>query len=206
MRLSMTSKKSKPEEKVRVFTPPQPSNNGCLLPGPAGQIVAFASTSVRARTALGRPAWWCKYDKLVVFDGMGVQENGEQKFHTRTSKGLIIARRRGETETVVIPMDCAHCQEMLNRHEWTYDIQVCKRSVCWDCKERCKWERDQEVKEQAENVVGKDDNRERADSVLQDDEAGTEDLMRKMGIEQGRPRSPIEVVGGIEERLVGIAL
>jgi hypothetical protein len=203
----MTSKKTTPEEKVRAFVPPQPSRNGCLLPGPAGQIKAFASTSVRARTGNGRPAWWCKYDKLVVFDGIDVQENGDQKIHTRTSKGLIIARRKGETETVVIPMDCAHCQEMLNRHEWTYDIQVCKRSVCWDCKERCKWERDQEVEQEAENNVVKEErDRERADSVLQDDELGEEALMRKMGIEQRRPKSPIEVVGGIDERLVGIAI
>jgi hypothetical protein len=41
---------------------------------------------------------------------------------------------------------------------------------------------------------------------LQDDEAGEEDLMRKMRIEQGRPKSPIESLEGIDERLVGIAL
>jgi hypothetical protein len=93
---------------------------------------------------------------------------------------------------------------MLNRHEWTYDIQVCRRSVCWDCKERCKWERDLEIKQQVEKKEQRE--RERADSVLQDDEAGEEDLMRKMAIEQGRPKSPIESLEGIDERLVGIAL
>jgi hypothetical protein len=200
LRLSMSSKKMVPEEKVRVFTPPQPSKTGCLLPGPAGQIAAFTSTSVRARTGAGRPAWWCKFDKLVVFDSI----DADEKIHVRTSKGLSIARRRGQTETVVIPMDCAHCCEMLNRHEWTYDIQVCRRSVCWDCKERCKWERDLEIKQQTEKKEQRE--RERADSVLQDDEAGEEDLMRKMAIEQGRPKSPIESLEGIDERLVGIAL
>jgi hypothetical protein len=180
LRMSMSSKKAVPEEKVRVFAPPQPSTTGCLFPGPAGQI-AFTSSSVRASTSTGRPAWWCKFDKLVVFDGI----DSDDKIHVRTSRGLSIARRRGQTETVVIPMDCVHCQDMLKRREWTYDIQVCKRSVCWDCKERCKWERKQEIKE-AENKKERD--RERANSVLQDDEGSIE------GLEE------------IDERLVGIAL
>jgi hypothetical protein len=163
---------------------------------------AFTSSSVRARTEGGRPAWWCKNDKLVVFDGISVENNGETRLCTRTSKGLSIARRRGDTETVVMPMNCKHCQEMLKRHEWKYDIQVCKRSVCWDCRERCKWEEEQAVKErEAECNKSAEANRERADSVLQDDEPREEDLMRKMGIEQWRPKSPIEAVGGIEERL-----
>jgi hypothetical protein len=143
-RLSMSTTKNKQEVKVRIFVPPQPPRNGCLLPGPAGQVEAFTSTSVRARTERGRPAWWCKTDKLVVFDGMDNGQDGEVIIRTRTSKGLSIARRKGDTETVVMPMNCKHCQEMLNRHEWKYDIQVCKRSVCWDCKERCKWEQEQE--------------------------------------------------------------
>lgn len=201
-RLNMSPKKSKHEEKVHAFVPPQPSRNGCLLPGPAGQIEAFTSTSVRARTeAGGRPAWWCKSDRLVVFDGIDIQEDGEMKIHTRTSKGLSIARRRGDTEMIVIPMDCEHCQEMLNRHEWKYDIQVCKRSVCWDCKERCKWEREQEIKQQGETRSRMGGNRDRADSMLQDVEIEEEDLMRKMGIEQERTKSPMEAVGGIEERM-----
>jgi hypothetical protein len=140
---------------------------------------AFTSTSVRARTeAGGRQAWWCKFDKLVVFDGIDVQANGELKIHTRTSKGLRIARRRGDMETVVMPMDCAHCQEMLNRHEWKYDMRVCKRSVCWDCKERCKWEvaeekRIQDIEMSTETTALKmEGNRYRADSVLEDEQIG----------------------------------
>ncbi|KAH8696986.1 hypothetical protein GQ44DRAFT_633619 [Phaeosphaeriaceae sp. PMI808] len=188
---------------MRVFVPPTLSTNGCLLPGPAAQSEAFTSKSICSRTEAGsRPAWWCKSDKLVVFDGMDVDDNGELRFHTRTSKGLRIARRRGDTETIITPMDCEHCQKMLNRHDWKYDIQICKRSVCWDCKERCKWELEQETKRCDEiSLLGMMGNRYRADSVLQDDEVREEDLLRKMGIEQGRPQSPIEVVGGIAERL-----
>lgn len=206
-RLNLSPKKDKHDEKVRVFTPPKPMLNGCILPGPSAQMEAFTGASVRARTEKDRrPAWWCKFDKVVVFDGAEQTDCGEMKFKTRTSKGLTIARRRGDTETVVIPMDCKHCQEMLNRSEWKYDVQVCKRGVCWDCKERCCWEMEQEKIEVEEGDEGKtndsraDANRERADSVLQADQAQEEELMAKIGIEQG-PRSPIEAVGGIEERL-----
>ncbi|KAH7081385.1 hypothetical protein BKA63DRAFT_207223 [Paraphoma chrysanthemicola] len=202
-RLNMSPKKGTHGEKIRAFVPPQPSRNGCLLPGPVGQPDGFTSTSVRARTETGgRPAWWCKFDKLVVFDGAELRDGEEPAIRTRTSKGLSIARRRGDTETIIIPMNCAHCQDMLNRHEWKYDIQVCRRSVCWECRERCKWEQQQEMKARDEsNAWRGEGNRDRADSVLQDKKATEEHLMRKMGIEQGRPKSPIEAVGGIEERL-----
>lgn len=165
-RLNMTqSQRKEVEDKARVFTPPRAAVNGCLLPGPGAQAEAFTSTSVRAKTEAGhRPAWWCKVDKLVVFDGVERQQDGELRLKTRTSKGLTIARRRGDLETVVIPMDCAHCIEMLNRHEWKYDMRVCKRSVCWDCKERCKWELEQEKLSAA--TPRADVNRERADSML----------------------------------------
>ncbi|KAF1931932.1 uncharacterized protein M421DRAFT_417666 [Didymella exigua CBS 183.55] len=165
-RLNMSPKK-KEAERVRIFTPPRVTVNGCLLPGPSAQAEAFTSTSVRARTETGgRPSWWCKFDKLVVFDGIE-QADGEMRLRTRTSKGLTIARRQGDLETVVIPLDCTHCHEMLNRHEWKYDMRVCKRSVCWDCKERCKWEFEQE-RIMTATTPRADANRDRADSVLQD--------------------------------------
>ncbi|KAJ4303338.1 hypothetical protein N0V90_002231 [Kalmusia sp. IMI 367209] len=208
-RLNLSPKKAEHAEKVRTFTPPKPMLNGCILPGPAAQMEAFTGSSVRARIEKsGRPAWWCKFDKLVVFDGIVESGEGEIKFETRTSKGLTIARRRGDTETVIIPMECSHCQDMLNRTEWKYDIQVCKRGVCWDCKERCRWEMEQEKKE-VESAGTEDErtdaNRMRADSVLQEDNMQEEELLAKIGIEQ-RPRTPIETVGGIEERLDDAAL
>ncbi|KAI4659369.1 uncharacterized protein J4E78_005796 [Alternaria triticimaculans] len=202
-RLNMSAKKERvEEEKTRVFTPPRQTTNGCWLPGPGAHVGAFTSTSVRARTEAGnRPAWWCKVDKLVVFDGIDAGSDGDMKIHTRSSKGLSIARRRGDMETIVIPMDCAHCQEMLNRHEWKYDMRVCKRSVCWDCKERCKWELKQEKLALEGTTARLDGNRYRADSLLQDERHDEEHMMQKVGIEQDRPMSPIEALGGIEERL-----
>ncbi|KAF2878022.1 hypothetical protein BDV95DRAFT_624617 [Massariosphaeria phaeospora] len=182
----MSPRKARHDEKARIFTPPRPMLNGCILPGPAAQMGAFTGSSVRARTENGRPAWWCKIDKLVVFDGAEEQDIGETNFYTRTSKGLSAARRRGETETVIIPMDCSHCQEMLNRREWKYDIQVCKRSVCWDCGERCRWELSEEHKSIAEEEDGRpaektQSPRERADSVLQDEQIREEVLLTKAG-------------------------
>lgn len=180
-RLNMSPKKKDAAEKVRVFTPPRALINGCLLPGPGAQAEAFTSTSVRARTEAGaRPAWWCKFDKLVVFDGVE-QVDGDLKLQTRTSKGLTIARRRGDLETVVIPLDCAHCHEMLNRHEWKYDMRVCKRSVCWDCQERCKWELEQE-KMMAVATPRTDANRERADSMLQDEQGRSCELRKEIAV------------------------
>ncbi|KAJ4985494.1 hypothetical protein SVAN01_09059 [Stagonosporopsis vannaccii] len=181
-RLNMSPKKKDVEERVRVFMPPRATVNGCLLPGPGAQAEAFTSTSIRAKTeAGGRPAWWCKFDKLVVFDGMERQADGDLRLRTRTSKGLTIARRRGDLETVVIPLDCAHCHEMLNRHEWKYDMRVCKRSVCWDCKERCKWEYEQEKMINAA-TSRTEANRERADSMLQDEHERSQNLARKTAV------------------------
>lgn len=174
-RLNMSPNKKNAKERIRVFTPPRATVNGCVMPGPGVHSEAFTSTSVRAKTeAGGRPAWWCKFDKLVVFDGVD-QVDGELRFRTRTSKGLTIAKRRGDLETVVIPLDCTHCHEMLNRHQWKSDMRVCKRSVCWDCKERCKWESEQE---KMMNVATPrtDVNRERADSVLQDGPESSHEL------------------------------
>jgi hypothetical protein len=146
-RLNLSPKKSKHEEKLRIFTPPRPMLNGCILPGPAAPMGAFTGSSVRAKTAkTRRPAWWCKVDMVVVFDGGDEDARNELKLRTRTSKGLTIARRRGDTETIVIPLNCSHCQEMLNRQEWKYVVQVCKRVVCWQCRERCRWEMEQEQK------------------------------------------------------------
>lgn len=210
-RLNLSPKKKKHEEKVHIFTPPKAIVDGCLMPGPGGQMEAFTSRSIRARTETGgRPAWWCKFDKLVVLDGIDIDDNGELKVRTRTSKGLSIARRRGDNETIIIPMDCAHCQDMLNRQEWKYDMRVCKRSVCWDCRERCKWELEEEQSMGKRNVdiaaTRAEASRDRADSVLQDEQVRDESLWRKLGIEQGQPKSPIEIVGGIEERLESVKI
>jgi hypothetical protein len=201
--------------------------NDCILPGPAAQMAAFLGSNVQARTEkYRRPAWWCKSDKLVIFDGVvhGVirdsEEHGGMRFLTRSSKGLSIARRKGDTEAVIIPLNCLHCQDMLRRTEWKYDVQVCKRGVCWECRERCRWEvenpvesvEDAEKLERNKNVMGGDEqdvtgqkdrserNRDRADSVLQGQEMREADLMVKVGMGTG-PQSLIEAMSGIVKSL-----
>ncbi|KAH7119103.1 hypothetical protein B0J11DRAFT_440431 [Dendryphion nanum] len=199
-RLNLSPKK-RSHEKLRKFTPPKPMLNGCILPGPSAQLEAFTGKDVRACTESGKTAWWCKFDKLVVFDGVDETSANENdiKFKTRSSKGLSIARRRGDCETVVIPLECTHCQEMLNRSDWKYDIQVCKRSVCWDCKERCLWEMNNAQREprlaNGDIPAEREQNRERADSVLQDEEREQEEeLLRKVGIESVlMSASPLEL-------------
>ena len=125
-------------------------------------------------------------------------------FKTRTSKGLSIARRKGDIETVVIPLDCSHCQEMLNRSEWKYDVQICKRGVCWDCTERCRWEMEQEAVEVKDQRTDEktDANRARADSVLQDDNVQEEGPLAKVDQDRGIEAME-EAAGGIEERSGG---
>lgn len=75
---------------------------------------------------------------------------------------------------------------MLNRSEWKYDVQICKRGVCWDCTERCRWEMEQDAVEAKDQRVDErtDTNRARADSVLQEDNAQEEELLAKVGQEK----------------------
>lgn len=176
-RLDVPSCTKRHDQITRKFIPPRSEAGGCILPGPSSSPDAFLSQTVRARTAgEGRAAWFCRVDKIVILDGVEEAENGSRRFLARTSKGLSIARRRGEVETIVIPMDCAHCQDMLHRREWRYDVRVCKRSICWSCTERCRWEVEveMEVEGRAMGTVAHlpaqkmSINRGRADSVLQD--------------------------------------
>ena len=83
---------------TRVFTPPQPMVNGCILPGPTVRMEAFTRKEVCARTERGRPSWWCKADGVVILDGVEMRGNGEMGFRTRSSKGLTVARRNGAVE------------------------------------------------------------------------------------------------------------
>jgi len=155
--------------------------------------------------------WWCRVDKVVVLDGVvDLDTTHPKKFLTRTSKGLESSRRRnGTLETVIIGLECVHCREMLGMGEWRYEVRVCERRVCWECRERCAWEWGREMDEREEDKIREGERgseeriRERADSVLQNpavEERRLEELSRKVGIEMA-DLSLIETVGGIEERL-----
>ncbi|KAF2272249.1 uncharacterized protein EI97DRAFT_437135 [Westerdykella ornata] len=164
-RLDLSPKK-RAYERVRVFIPPRSMPGECILPAPNRLIAAFARGDVCARTERGRPSWWCALDQVVVFDGMeAIESKDATVFRTRSSKGLRVAKRKSDLERINIPLECTHCWEILGRKKWIYDVRVCKRAVCWDCRERCRWIMEQEMtKCEDQDEV----RRVRPDSVLQE--------------------------------------
>jgi hypothetical protein len=105
----------------------------------------FLSSNFRARTLDGSPAWFCRFDNLVIFDGMRTDERtGETRPNTRSSKGLPVANRNGETVVVCVDVDCGHCREVLGitstTNTWKYGARVSTRSVCVACKATCQKE------------------------------------------------------------------
>jgi hypothetical protein len=135
-------------------SPKTPIDPGCILPGPARTVNPFEITSVRASTLAGAPAWWCRHDKLVIFDGSRTDiETGVKKWITRTSKGLEASRKSCPKENVHIEVNCAHCRTMLGKDKWVYQARVCELSVCKMCKERCAKEQERKEKKRKEEEV-----------------------------------------------------
>lgn len=121
-----------PKLRTESLTPPP---EGCILPYPH----PFQASSIQGETNNGTPAWWCSHDKLVIFDGITIDnKTGEPSALTRTSKGLKIATKDGTTEVAQLPLDCDHCKRLLGRDVWVFAAKVCPRSVCKDCKEICR--------------------------------------------------------------------
>lgn len=55
-------------------------------------------------------------------------------------------------------------------------------------------------------ATGNKRSRYRADCVLQDGQFRYDDLWPRVEIEQGQPKSPIEIEGGIEERVESLRI
>lgn len=111
---------------------------GCILPGPARSTNPFELGSLRASTASGSPAWFCRHDKLVIFDGIQTQpKSGAKTFLCRTSKGLEVARKDCPKESVHVDLSCQHCKDMLGKGKWVYEAKVRRLSVCGSCRDRC---------------------------------------------------------------------
>lgn len=92
-------------------------------------------------TPSGLPVWWCRYDNMVIFDGMlKNHETGDWIPMTRSSKGLPISNIKGHAETALMDVQCNHCKTLLDLHVWRYSTKVCERSVCAGCKVRCRQE------------------------------------------------------------------
>jgi hypothetical protein len=138
--LSKILKDRRQHSTTSIPTAPQFSaRKGCIL----SQNCSIEATRFRASTEAGLPAWWCRYDNLVVFDGIETDDAGENIIKTRSSKGLAIANRRGKEEIIVVQLDCSHCRDILGLATWKYAVKVCSRSVCKVCTARCKeyWHR-----------------------------------------------------------------
>lgn len=133
---------------------------GCILPGPAYTTNPFELGSVKAYTVSGSPAWFCRHDRLVIFDGIQTHpESGVKTFLCRTSKGLEAARKQCPRESVYVDLACDHCTEMLGRKKWAYVARVRRLSVCHNCRERCLQEEENkrvEVAKDAEMKIRRD--------------------------------------------------
>jgi hypothetical protein len=106
----------------------------CLLSRHSTDILA----RFHAKTTSGRPAFFCRFDNLVVFDGVvRVGDGGEWRVLARSSKGLARANARGEEVRAEVGVECAHCRDMLGMRVWKYAARVCRRSVCGECRRRC---------------------------------------------------------------------
>lgn len=153
----------------RTRTPIDPQ---CMLPGPKHTSRPFDITTVKGTTATGAPAWWCRHDKLVVFDG--IQTRGDEKkkhLITRTSKGLEVSRKRSPKEVISIKLSCSHCRDMLGKKTWTYETRVMESKVCQRCQERCWWEVGKQELEAARHE--KEEVSKKRDSVLSEIDIGT---------------------------------
>jgi hypothetical protein len=150
---------TRPQQQHRPWGPPKtPTDPGCILPGPARAINPFEIASVQACTVAGAPAWWCRHDKLVIFDGYRTdKETGIKKWITRTSKGLEASRKRCAKESVQVDLSCEHCRSMLGKKKWVYEVRVCELSVCRTCKARCEKEQAKKDKKREDELKSRRD-------------------------------------------------
>jgi hypothetical protein len=130
------NEKREPRPSAAEFQSPStlmPSES-CLFQSPN----PLESRNFRATTLNGRPAWWCRFDNLVTFDGMSVDALvGEDRPITRSSKGLAAANKYGQLLVVSLNIACAHCREVLGLKAWKYGTKVCQRRVCTACRAMC---------------------------------------------------------------------
>ncbi|KAE9965420.1 hypothetical protein BLS_007662 [Venturia inaequalis] len=120
-----------------------PIDPQCILPGHNYTMQRFDFTTISGRTGTNKAAWWCRHDKLVVFDGLTSPEDESdvdrqsKRLLVRTSKGLEIARRNCKKEAIHVDISCGHCRGVLGRETWYFEARVKKSRVCGECQERC---------------------------------------------------------------------
>ena len=130
---------------VHSSDPLAPVDEGCILLGPRRSLVPLDVTQqIQASTTNGSPVWYCRRDKLVVFEGVRVDSGlGVKRLITRSSRGLAFSRRNCEKLSIRVEIPCHHCQAVLKRSSWVFHEQVLETRVCRACQDRCwaEWER-----------------------------------------------------------------
>jgi hypothetical protein len=173
-------------------TPVDPS---CILPGPKYTSRPFDITAIKGTTATGKAAWWCRHDRLVVFDGLKpVDEHHTGRHHkrllVRSSKGLEMSRRNCPKEVIHVDIPCQHCRDTLGKKSWKYEARVQKTRICERCQNKC-WaevearhlEEEITVRQAEKEEKGQQDNR-RDSFLMQGDVAAEEKSLRKVQSEK----------------------
>ncbi|TID25215.1 hypothetical protein E6O75_ATG04420 [Venturia nashicola] len=115
----------------------------CILQGPKYTKQPFDITIINGRTGTDKAAWWCRHDRLVVFDGLTPPEDEDEmvkhpkRLLVKTTKGLEISRRNCKKEAIHVDIPCGHCRGLLGRETWYFEARLKRSRVCGECEERC---------------------------------------------------------------------
>lgn len=155
--------------------PQTPINPTCILPGPKYTKRPFDITAIKGTTAAGKAAWWCRHDRLVVFDGLKPEqedytEKNWKRLLVRTSKGLEMSRKNCPKEVIRVDIPCGHCRDALGMQSWMYEAKIKKSRICEGCQAKC-WEEVEKEKVEIAARVENEDNR-RDSFLMQVDEKG----------------------------------
>lgn len=133
-----------PAAETPVLGRDAPVNSRCILPGPKYMNRPFDITAISGRTETGKAAWWCRHDRLVVFDGLTPPPEDEpdtdrhwKRLLVRTSKGLEMSRKNCKKEVIHVDIPTGHCRMLLGKEKWVFEAKVKRSRVCGGCLERC---------------------------------------------------------------------
>lgn len=179
-----------PAAEAPVSETKSPINAQCILPGPKSATRPFDIADIKGRTSEGKAAWWCRHDRLVVFDGLKPGDEDARpenemtdvrhwkRLLVRTSKGLEISRKNCKKEVIHVDIPCEHCRDVLGKEVWMFEAKVKRLRVCLGCQEKC-W-REVERQEREAGETGKEDTR--RDSFLMQEEKGVRKIQSERNL------------------------
>ncbi|QDS75561.1 hypothetical protein FKW77_005794 [Venturia effusa] len=188
----------KPPSTAKSFESGQeaPIDPQCMLPGPRFTNQPFNISAINGKTEMGRAAWWCRHDRLVVFDGLAPEDKSvssreEKMLLVRASRGLEMSRKNCKKEVIHVEIPCGHCRNILGKEVWKFEARVKRSKVCAGCQERC-WREVEKMEKDAE--MARADNR--RDSFFMQEENGVRriqsdrNLKEKVGVEIVKTEGP----------------